>query len=87
LAAIVALSGCSIGFGGPKERVVTETVIQFKRELCPVEIEEPTCPDFAPFAGRPHEVIIAERDLVYQECRGWAAVVWKARQDCETDDD
>ena len=86
-AATVALTGCSIGFGGgdPEVRTVTETVIQIQRELCPVEITEPACPDFPALAERPWEVVLKERDVIYEACRGDIRVILRSREACEED--
>ena len=76
IAACLALAACA-----PKPKAVIERVI----EPCPVEVEEPDCPDFPPHAGKPWELVLDEHDLIYARCRGWANTFWKARQDCATE--
>ena len=81
----VLLAGCGGGIKLPD--IGGSTIVETKIELCPVEIDPPDCPDFPPTAGVTREVAIAERDVIYERCRGWAHVVWAARQDCVPADD
>ena len=80
LIALVALAGCAPSFG------TTPTAVETKLVNCPVEMVEPDCPDLPPTAGKPREVSKAEWELVYEQCRGWATVVWAGRQECPSTD-